>query len=174
MDRFPVLWNGASAGELTAQREGLYTCFHVRCQPPENAVWCAWAVGDRGELRLGVLEPSGGAFVLRRRFSDHMTAPVGRVLRGELRPAGEQPMCQWTAAPRPDQLFSASWLRRLLQGLTGAMTCTEGNIRCLMLPYDPKEPFPLTELFCFARLRYLGEKAYVEFQFDRTEQPVFE
>ena len=25
VDRFPVLWNGACAGELTAEREGLYT-----------------------------------------------------------------------------------------------------------------------------------------------------
>ena len=101
MDRFPVLWNGASAGELTTEREGLYTCFHVHCHPPENGVWCAWAVGEQGELRLGVLEPSGGAFVLRRRFSDHMTVPAGRLLRGELRPAG-QPTVQWGPAAEPE------------------------------------------------------------------------
>ena len=32
---------------------------------------------------------------------------------------------------------------------------------------------PLAELFCFARLRYLGEKAYVEFRFDEKDWPVF-
>lgn len=173
VDRFPVLWNGACAGELTAEREGLYTCFHVCCHPPENAVWCAWAVGEQGELRLGVLEPSGGAFVLRRRFSDHMTVPVGRVLRGELRPAGQLQSQQWEAAAEPEQLFSAAWLRRGLHGLSGAMTCMENGMRCLALPYDPKVPFPLAELFCFARLRYLGEKAYVEFRFDEKDWPVF-
>lgn len=172
MDRFPVLWNGASAGELTTEREGLYTCFHVHCHPPENGVWCAWAVGEQGELRLGVLEPSGGAFVLRRRFSDHMTVPAGRLLRGELRPAG-QPSVQWGPAAEPEQLFSAAWLRRSVHGLSGAMTCTEGGVRCLALPYDPKAPFPLAELFCFARLRYLGEKVYVEFRFDEKDWPVF-
>lgn len=72
---------------------------------------CAWAVGEQGELRLGVLEPSGGAFVLRRRFSDRMTVPVGRVLRGELRPAGQLQSQQWEAAAEPEQLFSAAWLR---------------------------------------------------------------
>lgn len=172
MDRFPVLWNGASAGELTAEREGLYTCFHVRCHPPENGVWCAWAVGEQGELRLGVLEPSGGAFVLRRRFSDHMTVPAGRLLRGELRPAG-QPVSRWEPIAEPEQLFSAAWLRRSMHGLSDVMTCTEGTVRCLALPYDPKKPFPLTELFCFARLRYLGEKAYIEFRFDEKDWPVF-
>ena len=135
-------------------------------------MWCAWAVGEQGELRLGVLEPSGGAFVLRRRFSDHMTVPAGRLLRGELRPAG-QPSVQWGPAAEPEQLFSAAWLRRSVHGLSGAMTCTEGGVRCLALPYDPKAPFPLAELFCFARLRYLGEKAYVEFRFDEKDWPVF-
>ena len=62
---------------------------------------------------------------------------------------------------------------RASNGLSGAMTCMESGMRCLALPYDPKAPFPLAELFCFARLRYLGEKAYVEFRFDEKDWPVF-
>lgn len=50
--------------------------------------------GNRGSCAWVCWEPSGGAFVLRRRFSDHMTVPAGRLLRGELRPAG-QPSVQW-------------------------------------------------------------------------------
>ena len=59
-------------------------CFLVRKRP---GLWCAWAVGDRGELRLGVLEPAGERAVIRRRFSDRMTGPLGKILRGEVRAA---------------------------------------------------------------------------------------
>ena len=59
MDKFPLMLEGKPAGELMTEREGLYTWFSARCPLPEAGLWCAWAVGDRGELRLGVLEPEG-------------------------------------------------------------------------------------------------------------------
>ena len=59
MDKFPLLMDGKPTGELTAEREGLYTWFSARCPLRPDGLWCAWAVGDRGELRLGVLEPEG-------------------------------------------------------------------------------------------------------------------
>ena len=80
MDKFPLLWDGRSVGELTTEREALYTWFEARCRLPEKGLWCAWAVGDRGELRLGVLEPQGSTGTIRRRFSHRMTAPAGRLL----------------------------------------------------------------------------------------------
>ena len=87
MDKFPLLLEGSPAGELIAEPEGLYTWFSARCPLPDG-LWCAWAVGDRGELRLGVLEPEGTQGTIRRRFSRQLTAPLGRLLRGEARPAG--------------------------------------------------------------------------------------
>ena len=109
----------------------------------------------------------------QRQSRESLPHLAGRVLRGALRPAGQLQAQQWEAAAEPEQLFSAAWLRRGLHGLSGAMTCMENGMRCLALPYDPKAPFPLAELFCFARLRYLGEKAYVEFRFDEKDWPVF-
>ena len=81
MDKFPLLLEGSPAGELIAEPEGLYTWFSARCPLPDG-LWCAWAVGDRGELRLGVLEPEGTQGTIRRRFSRQLTAPLGRLLRG--------------------------------------------------------------------------------------------
>ena len=80
MDKFPLLWKERAVGELTAEREALYTCFSARCTLPAEGLWCAWVVGDKGELRLGVLEPQGGAGVICRRFSHRMTAPAGQLL----------------------------------------------------------------------------------------------
>ena len=61
-DKFPLLLDGRAEGELTVEREALYTWFNARCRlPEEGGLWCAWAVGQAGSLRLGVLEPVGQA-----------------------------------------------------------------------------------------------------------------
>ena len=172
MDKFPLMLDGRPAGELIAEREGLYTWFSARCPLPEG-LWCAWAVGDRGELRLGVLEPEGSQCAIRRRFSGRLTAPVGRLLRGEVRPAGARAEEDWAPAAAPDQLFRAPWLRQRLKGARGALTRQAGNLRYLALPYDRERPFPLTTLFCFAHLRRIGEAAYIVYAFDGEERPVF-
>ena len=172
MDKYPLLLEGKPAGELTTQREGLYTWFSARCPLPEG-LWCAWAVGDRGELRLGVLEPSERQGTIRRRFSRQLTAPLGRLLRGEARPAGAREPETWEPAPAPDQLFRAPWLRQRLKGVQGARTRRAGAVRYLALPYDRGKPFPLATLFCFARLRAIGGASYVVYAFDAQERPLF-
>ena len=88
MDKFPLLLEGRPVGELITEREALYTWFDIRCRLPEKGLWQAWAVGDQGELRLGIPEPAEGRTALRRRFSRRMTEPLGRLLRGERRAAG--------------------------------------------------------------------------------------
>lgn len=173
MDKFPLLMEGKPTGELTAEREGLYTWFSARCPLPGEGLWCAWAVGDRGELRLGVLEPEGNQGFIRRRFSGRLTAPLGRLLRGEVRPAGAKQPETWEPVPDPDRLFRAPWLRRRLKGVQGALVRRAGGTRYLALPYDPAKPFPLTTLFCFARLRTVGDAACVVYAFDEQDRPVF-
>lgn len=172
MDKFPLMLEGKPAGELVTEREGLYTWFSARCPLPPG-LWCAWAVGDRGELRLGVLEPEGKQGTIRRRFSGQLTAPLGRLLRGEVRPAGAKQPEVWEPAPTPAELFQAPWLRQRLKNAQGARTRRAGEVRYLALPYGKGKPFPLTTLFCFARLRSIGGDAYVVYAFDGQDRPVF-
>lgn len=161
-------------GELMTEREVLYTWFSARCRLPENGLWCAWVVGEQGELRLGVLEPEGEWAVIRRRFSDRMTSPLGRLLRGELRPASGQVKDEkWETAPEPDRLFHASWLQRRLRGAKGALTRKENGYRYVAFPYDKGKCFPLTTLFCFAHVKCIGNRMYAVFAFDDREMPVF-
>ncbi len=174
-DKFPLLLEGRPVGELSVEREGLYTWFGARCPLPEG-LWCAWAVGDRGELRLGVLEPEGGqggGGAIRRRFSRQLTAPLGRLLRGEVRPAGVREPERWESVSTPDRLFRAPWLCQRLKGTQGALTRLAGEVRYLALPYDKGKPFPLTTLFCFARVRRIGAACYVVYAFDGQERPRF-
>lgn len=172
MDKYPLFLDGKPSGELSVNQEGLYTSFSARCPLPEG-LWCAWAVGDRGELRLGVLEPEGRQGVIRRRFSRQLTAPLGRLLRGEARPSGIREPEAWEKASEPAQLFQAPWLRQRLKNFRGALTRKAEGIRYLALPYDRGKPFPLTTLFCFARLRTIGEAVYVVYGFDGGDRPVF-
>lgn len=174
MDKFPLLWDGRPVGELTTEREPLYTWFTARCRLPKDGLWCAWAVGDVGELRLGVLEPEGERAVIRRRFSQRMTAPLGRLLRGELRPAqGKSTPPDWEQAPEPERLFHAPWLCRRLRDVRGALTRSEGGCRFLAIPYDKGKCFPLTTLFCFARIQDIHGARYAVYAFDAEETPVF-
>lgn len=172
MDKYPLLLDGKPTGELSVTQEGLYTWFSALCPLPEG-LWCAWAVGNQGELRLGVLEPSGKQGSIRRRFSRQLTAPLGRLIRGEIRPAGAREPEAWEPASSPGQLFRALWLRQRLRETRGALTRTAGETRYLALPYDKGKPFPLTTLFCFAHIRKIGTGDYVVYAFDRTDRPVF-
>ena len=36
MDKFPLLWKEKAVGELTAEREALYTCFSACCTLTER------------------------------------------------------------------------------------------------------------------------------------------
>ena len=171
MDKFPLLWAGRPAGELTTRREDLYTVFSARCALPEPGLWCAWAVGEAGELRLGVLEPDGTEAAIQRRFSRRMTEPLGRLLRGELRPAaGEGPAWEETASPAG--LFRGPWLRRQLQGGRGTLMRRRGSFLQLAIPWETGRPFPLTPLFTLAAVRRIGEGRYVVYTFDSGERPV--
>ncbi|MDD3346235.1 hypothetical protein [Oscillibacter sp.] len=172
MERFPMLWEGKRIGEPTTEKEALYTCFSVRCRPPGAGLWCAWAVGERGELRLGVLEPAGDYAAISRRFSERMTAPMGTLVQGQLRSVESAGETGWETAPEPERLFHSPWLRRQLHGAQGVLTRTEGKGRRLALPYDEKKPFPLTSLFCFSALYRIEGRRYVVFTFDKEDWPV--
>jgi len=153
------------------EQEALYLRFSVHCSLPEPGLWCAWAVGERGELRLGILEPCGEEAFLCRRFSERMTAPLGRLLRGELRPVTKTEREVWS--PLRENSFRTSWLRQQMQHTSGAMICTEHEMRYLAFPYEPKQPFPLIPWFCFAEVRKIHGRQYAVFAFDREEQPLF-
>lgn len=172
MDKFPLLWNGKPLGELTTERETLYTWFAARCRLPGKGLWCAWAVGTRGELRIGVLEPAGDQAVIRRRFSDRMTSPMGKLLRAELRPASSE-AAAWESLPEPERSFHTPWLKKQLRGTEGVLLRREGNFLSLALPFDKGKAFPLTAIFCFAQIRCIRGQTYAVYIFDEKEWPIF-
>ena len=121
MDKFPLMQGGVSVGELITEQEALYTWFEARCRLPGEGLWCAWAVGDRGELRLGVLEPCGDRATIRRRFSARLTAPLGKLRQGEIRPAHPPEPEDWTPLERSAVRLRSPWLREQLHLVPGVL-----------------------------------------------------
>ena len=173
MDKFPLMQGGVSVGELITEQEALYTWFEARCRLPGEGLWCAWAVGDRGELRLGVLEPCGDRATIRRRFSARLTAPLGKLRQGEIRPAHPPEPEDWTPLERWAVRPRSPWRREQLHLVSGVLVREEQGRRELAVPYDVGRPFPLTALFCFAHIRRIHGRSYAIFAFNGEERPVF-
>lgn len=172
MDKFPLYLNGAAAGELTVTEEPMYITFRAVCRPAAPGLLRAYAVGERGELRLGVLAPEGGAFAIRKRVSRQMAAPLGRIVRGEARSYAAEEV-HWEPASAPETLFRAPLLREKLRGVRDVLTGETQQRRYLAVPYDKRKPFLLEELFCFAHIARIEDHPYAVFAFDREEKPVF-
>lgn len=172
MDKFPILWKGRTVGELILEKEPLYTWFAVQCHLPDSGLWCAWVIGEQGTLRLGVLEPTGGCFSIRRRYSDRLTAPLGKVLHGEIRVVSNEETA-WERVTEPNKQIRALWLRNLIKGKRDVLMRTEAENTFLAFLYDPKKPFPVVPLFCFAEIRPIEGQLYAVFAFDQKNQPFF-
>ena len=173
MDRIPLLCQVKRIGEAEAERQSLYLCLRIRA-PRRNGLWCAWAVGSAGEIRIGTLEPSGTQAGIVRRFSRQSLAPIGDLLRVELRPVGAapvsdtSPIAQWKyAGTNP---LRESRFQRQIQNTRGVLEREERDRRCLAFPIE--NAFPIPELFCFARARRIGGRNYWVFAFDSRQWPV--
>lgn len=130
-------------------------------------------MGDRGELRLGVLEPCGDRATIRRRFSARLTAPLGKLRQGEIRPAHPPEPEDWTPLERSAVRLRSPWLREQLHLVSGVLVREGQGRRELAVPYDVCRPFPLTALFCFAHIRRIHGRSYAIFAFNGEERPVF-
>lgn len=199
MDRLPILCGGERVGEAEAEQERLYTCLRVRVAS-RRGIWRAWAIGERGEIRIGTLEPVGVESVISRRFSRQTLSKVGTLSRVEIRPASDEPPADTTAPDRtpaaratpanstatgaipatPEAwtrageapLFRTRRFRRQARHFRDALTSTDGDRRRVALLRDENAPFPLPELFCLASPARIGARDYWVFAFDRQEWPV--
>ena len=168
MDKVPLCRNGIVIGDLTVEREGLYTCFSVRGQIPEDGLWSAWVIGGEGELRLGVLEPCGQYAEIRKRYSDRMVKPLGTVQRGEIR----RTQSETSGAAHEESIpFRTLWLREMLRGTERYQIRQQESCHYLALPFGVNRPFPLPPLFCFARILRIGGEDCAVFCFDEAEWP---
>ena len=160
----PLLYQGQTVGELRmSAREG-ETCFEVTVSRPLQGIYRIIAQGEKSELLLGVLN---GEQVLRRCFSAAITGKAGKICAVHAEKSGAAPLREWRTVnagefPMLPQLPRAALCRRV------------GTRHCLALPWSEDEPFPLVELFCFARIRVMNGRSWAVFAFDEGGAPVME
>lgn len=88
MKTLPVLCGGERIGDAEREEDRLYIRVTVRAAL-RRGLWCAWGIGGRGDVRIGVLEPVNGESVISRRFSRRSLADAGELVKVELRPAAD-------------------------------------------------------------------------------------
>ena len=88
----------------------------------------------------------------------------------------------WTPPPTPgpgwerpgELVFLDEGLEQAYRRSRGAFVCRRENGFRLAYPLDCRSPFPLPELFCFARAECLGGRGWWVFSFGVDGLPCFE
>ena len=113
-----------------------------------EGLYKAWLTGRGGRMMLGTLIPEGGRLFLRRTLS------VDSLKRQGVWPAigvEEQLVCSFRA-----EIVGEKWedtvLKRSARTMPRHSVSRQGDGFSLRFPFNPRAPFPITPLFCFARL----------------------
>ena len=159
--RFSLL---GGRGWLEVREEGGRAVCRARLPDDGRGLYRCWLLGSAGKVPLGPFLPEGGELRLSRTLEIPALArqgvwpPVGgeAALTWAARPARRiGPPPGWTWEPRPAALLGEPLLREAA-GERGALLRREGEGFSLAWPFRPDEPFPLTPLFCFARVEELA------------------
>ena len=103
MERVELYCQERPRGEITLDPRGSRTRVRASMDDPGDGLYRAALLGERGELLLGVLEPTEGRLVLRRELYSRDIARLGPLRRGEARRSfrfGEE---AWRGREEPDR-----------------------------------------------------------------------
>ena len=144
--QYSIIHDGRRIGVLETRREGAYTRFEARCAflPGIRRLFLC---GGGRSAALGVMQPEGGALVLRRRFS----RAAMRAFPAPVEFAAFEGKTE--AAPPPESA-------RAEKKTTDAepLYLTEEGVRYLALPCALRQSVP------GARVREIGEESYLLFR----------
>ena len=157
-------------GWLTVrEQQGRAVCC-AQIPDDQRGLYKCWLVGPTGKALLGTFVPQEGALRLERTLS------VSELKRqGAWPPEGgeaalaftfggkEGPPQGWSRVDAPGQLLGEPLLSAAARG--PALMRREENGFLLAYRYEPDSPFPLTPLFCFARMMRLNGRDYLCFPF---------
>ena len=163
-------------GAVTVRQEGRCALCRAISRAGERALYKAWLIGDKGRVLLGTLIPEGGALRLRRSLEVSWLERQGAwPPRGaeilEAYSLGPQTIPQgWNRQEEPWRLLEGE-LRECAREFHWAFLKRDMEGFFLALPWEGKKPFPLTPLFCLARVERLEGKWYILFRFSRQGKP---
>ena len=149
MQRYPVFYHGAACGEMTVAQEGLYLQFYARAAVNGKVIPRIYLKGERGELLLGVAEPTEGGYFLRRRLSAGAVAPLGALQCAQVAVQGEKEE-QWRALGREEIQLCRRFCQQL-PAVQNGLTRSCLGVREMAFPCGERMPFPMSGLFALRR-----------------------
>lgn len=166
-------------GNLRCTQQGNRVELLMTAENDSAGLYQGWMRGENGQmLTLGTLLPDEGRLLLRRNLpmEQLMRAGCWPIATCGLRLLHRFADCTlpkgWHKEAKPAHLFPQdSVLSAQVKQLSGALLCSSREGFSLALPYNAREPFPLVSLFCFARIRTLGNGQYVTIPFDQDGKP---
>lgn len=170
--RFPM-----EQGFMTCSDLGKRVEVVMNIKNDRRGLYKGWMKGSGEQvLELGTLIPEGDCLMLRRslqleRLQQMGCWPISSCGVRLLHPFSGQNQ-GWKREENPERLISHdSFLQEEVSRHSGALLCVSRDGFSLAFPYSGKKPFPIVPLFCFARIRNLGEGQYVVFPFDKEGRP---
>ena len=166
-ERFPLAEGG---GWLTVREEKGRVWCQAQLPNDSKGLYKCWLAGPGGMALLGTFVPQGDCLRLERTLSvDELKRqgawpPEGAQAVLAFSFGGEQPPPRgWVREHAPGRLMGEPLLAQAAGG--PALLRQEAAGFSLAYPYRPDRPFPLTPLFCFARLEELEGRPYLRFPF---------
>lgn len=139
---------------------------------PEDGLYRAFLVGEKGELPLGVMEPKSGQLRVTRRLYSRDIAALGRLERGEARLSFRFKESGWQEAEDLGEVSAVPELRSRLRKIPRGWRRREGERLMLAVPLEKGQPFPLESLFCMARVVRVEGKLCAVYAFDQQGRPL--
>ncbi len=171
MQRYPVYYRGAPCGEMTVRQEGLYFHFCSQISFRGTEIPRIYLKGGKGELLLGVAEPAGGAYVLRRSLAAGNIEKLGPLHCGEVRVKRES-TGRWQALGQEEVRLCQKFCLHLPVMQSG-LCRPLGEGREIAFPYSERRAFPMPGLFTLARIERIGGQEYAVFSFAKSGMPFF-
>lgn len=172
--RFPM-----ENGQLTCRENGGRVEVVMEIRPPDKGLYHGYLVGLGGTWDLGTLMPEGGSLRLRRTLLAAQLRQKGcwPILGGQVRQTysfEQTPFQGWREVRDLANLFPADPIlaQAASQGRRGLLQRHPEGGFSLAFPWDPRSPFPLVPIFCFAQVKALGGKAHIIFRVQENGAPV--
>lgn len=166
-------------GRLVCRTQGKQVEVTMTARPQGPGLYRGILLGRSGRVDLGTLLPEGEELGLHRTLSVEYLKKCGcwPVMggRAELRYAfGQRNLPRgWRQREDLAALFADPILARRVEEAPGALWQPgEGEGFSLSFPWDPKAPFPLVPVFCFARVENLSGRPWVVLSFRDGSWPM--
>lgn len=171
----------AGRGSLTVREEGPRMAARAELPNDGRGLYKVWLAGQGGQMLLGTLMPDQAG-----RLSLERTLTVDALRRQGVWPVTggraelvfafreEQQAAEvgWEQARVPGIVLQDVCIREAAAGLGRVLLRRDGEGWTLACPFSFDKEFPLSVLFCFSRLKYLGEGLFCLFSFDKNGVPV--